>query len=138
MSCVNLMQWYSKRFKIGWDPAYDPKHRPADKLDPWYMVVLCERGEIYPYGGNLLAAEVDGRPITAKRLRNLECTTVVQDGDDFVAVTFDAVDFDTIAELLKPRRRRQVSESEKQRLQSMGAKHGFKPQKRLPDHSRAP
>ena len=44
--CVNLLQRFGKRYKIAFDPVYDPKHRPREKLDPWMAVVLCERGEI--------------------------------------------------------------------------------------------
>ena len=37
--CVNLMDRYGAKYKIGWDECYDPKGRPKEKLDPWYMTV---------------------------------------------------------------------------------------------------
>src|ERR1700731_480239 len=55
----NLLERFGKRFKIDFDPAYEPAHRPADKLDPWYMIIPCERGPIYPHGATTLTAEVE-------------------------------------------------------------------------------
>ena len=68
--CVDLIERFGKRFRVGFDPAYDPAHRPKDKLDR-YMVMVCERGEVYPQGGELLVAEVEGRKRTRKRLLGL-------------------------------------------------------------------
>jgi hypothetical protein len=84
------------------------------------MQLPCERGIVYPHGGDLLAVEVEGRRVTANRLRHLDCTTTYQEGDGFGAVTFHAADFDEVATIVKPRRRRQVSEAERQRLASIG------------------
>ncbi len=75
---------------------------------------------IYPHGGDLLAVEVEGRRVTANRLRKLVSTTTYQEGDSFLAVTFHAADFDEVATIVKPRRRRQVSEVERLRLASIG------------------
>ena len=123
-TCINLLSSFGDRFKIGWDPAYDPKHRPKDKLDPWMMLVLCERGEIFPWGDDLLAVTVDHRPVTAKRLLDLG-VHLVQDGDREKTFVFHVDRFDTVADLVKPRRRRQVSDTEKRRLAEMGRQHGF-------------
>jgi hypothetical protein len=123
-ACINLLARFGDRYRIGWDPAYDPKHRPKDKLDPWMMLVLCERGEIFPYGGNLLAVGVDNRPITARRLAELGLL-LVQDGDCEKTFVFPIERFAEVAEIVNPRRRRQVSDAEKRRLAEMGRRHGF-------------
>lgn len=135
MNCINLQERFGQRYRVAFDPAYDPAHRPKDKLDPWYMVILCERGVIYPYGRSRLAAEVAGRPVTANRLRRLACTTTIQEGDHFLAVTFDVSDFGTVAAFLKPRRRCQVSQAERERLKGLSAEHGFGSQMHQPDRS---
>jgi hypothetical protein len=122
MSCVNLMEQFGTKYRVGWDPA-----RKAPDMDPWLMVMACERGEIYPHGGDLLVAEVDGRCRTRLRLRQLDCVTVKQDGDDFLAVTFHVRDFAEIAKILKPRRRRQLTEAQKQALVDRVASFRWQP-----------
>jgi hypothetical protein len=78
-TCINFTERFGARYRIAFDPAYDPKHRPRDKLDPWSMVIPCRRGEIYPYGGETLVVEVEGRPIIRRRLNALACTTPHQE-----------------------------------------------------------
>jgi hypothetical protein len=104
--CVNLRERFGRQYRITYDPAYDPRHVPRDKLDPWMMQIPCRGGVvIYPYGGQLLAVEVDYRPKTAHRLRQmgLRCT---QDGDREKTFVFDAADFDRVAAVVHPRKRR--------------------------------
>ena len=134
--CVNLMARFGDRYKIGFDPCYDPKHRPREKYDSWMMVVLCERGAIHPYGGNLLAVEVENRPVTANRLRELDCTTLAQEGDYFAAFTFNVADFIQIAEIVKPRRRRRLSAAQKREAANRLRDYQFKA--RSPSHSQRP
>jgi hypothetical protein len=78
MECINLQEQFGTRYRVTFDAAYSPKHVPRDKLDPWTMQVPCERGTVYPHGGDLLAVEVEGRRVTANRLRQLDCTTTYQ------------------------------------------------------------
>ncbi|HEV8068663.1 MAG TPA: hypothetical protein VGP76_13075 [Planctomycetaceae bacterium] len=125
MSVVNLQEHFGKRYRIDFDPAYDPAHRPKDKLDPWYMVIPCERGTIYPQGGDRLTAEVEGRAPTRRQLQALDCVTVTQEGDSFLAVTFNVSDFGKIAQIIKPRRKRVLSPEQLERLVAMGRTFGF-------------
>jgi hypothetical protein len=127
MNCVNLQERFGKRYRITFDPAYSPKHVPHDKLDPWAMLIPCQRGIIYSHGGDLLTVEVEGRRVTANRLRQLDCTTTCQEGDSFLAVTFHAAEFDDVAAIMKPRRRRQVSDAERLRLASIGFQQTAQP-----------
>ena len=114
-TCINLTERFGARYRIAFDPAYDPKHRPRDKLDPWYMVIPCQRGEIYIYGGETLVVEVEGRPIIRKRLNALACTTPHQQGDNFGAFRFQVDHFDAVAEIVLPRKRRQLSEDQRRK-----------------------
>jgi hypothetical protein len=65
-------------------------------------------------------SEMLARPAKNERSMGLRPSTVVQDGDDGVTAVFHVDDFETVAELLKPRRGRQVSEHERARLAAMG------------------
>lgn len=112
--CINLREEFGDRFRISFDPVYDPKGRPRDKLDPWMMQIPCRRGVIYPYGGNLLAVEIDGHSVTRKRLRRLDGIAVHQDGDDGTTFLFDVEQFEQVAELVLPKRRRQLTEAQRE------------------------
>jgi hypothetical protein len=87
-------------------------------------LILCQRGEIYPYGGVLLAVDVDGRPVTARRLAKLGLR-LVQDGDNEKTFVFPVEQFAQVAKIVKPRRHRQVSDAEKRRLADLARRHGF-------------
>ena len=53
---------------------------------------------------------------------------MVQDGDDGVNVVFDVADFDTVAEILKlRRRRRKLSPEQAAALAERGRKYRFSP-----------
>lgn len=124
--CVNLFERFGKRYRIAFDPAYSAKHRQRENLDPWMMVIPCRRGEIYPFEGTRLAVNVEGHSVTRKALRKLPCCEPYQQGDDFESFLFDAADFGAVAALVLPRKRRQVTDAERQRLAEMGAKFGFR------------
>ncbi len=125
-TCINLKERFGRRFKVGNEESYraDRGHG-ARAADPWLMVVPCYYGHIFPHGGNLLAASVDGYPKLAGKLRRLPCCRVHQDGDfGEVTVLFDMADFAKVARIIRPRRRRQVSPQERERLRGMGYQAG--------------
>jgi|SRR5262245_13314098 len=106
MKCVNLAEKFGDRYGVTWDPAYDPVHLPHGKSDPWYMQIPCERGIIYPHGGDLLAVEVDFRPQTAKKLEAVPGVERYQDGDHEKTYLFPVAIFDQVAAIVRPRKRR--------------------------------
>ena len=116
---INLLEQYGDEFKVGFDPAYSAAGVPRSKLDPHYMRIECQKGIIFPHNDTRLTAEVEGRQVTRTRLRNLDCTTVIQDGDEFVAVTFDIQDFESVAAVMRPRRRRQVSAEQREKSREL-------------------
>jgi hypothetical protein len=89
------------------------------------MILLCLYGHIYPHGGTTLAASVYAHPNVAGRLQRMTCCRIHQDGD-FVElrVLFDVSDFTSVAEIMLPRHRRQISPAERERLRAMGFKKG--------------
>ena len=62
----------------------------------------------------------------AKQLKALRCVQVVQDGSDGVNVTFDVEHFDKVGELMKPRKRRHLSEKQKAANIERLAKYRFR------------
>ena len=123
-TCVNLKQRFGDRFKVAYEESYQAdrgEHARAE--DPWLMLVLCQGGEIYPHGGELLGVATKGRGSIAKRLASLDCVTVTQDGTDGINATFHVDDFDQVAEVMKPRKRRHgrpMTDEQKQQLADMG------------------
>ena len=86
---------------------------------------MCEHGHIYPHDVDTLAASTNGRGPIAKALVALDCTTIVQDGSDGVNATFHVRDFEAVAEVMKPRRRRRLSPEYKAKLAAASEPYRF-------------
>lgn len=123
--CVNLADRYGAVYRITYDPAYDPAHVPHDKRDPRYMQMPCDRGTIYPHGGEMLAVEVDYRPKVAAKVAALPGVVVHQDGDHEKTFLFDVSLFAQVAALVRPRRRFRSSAAQLDNLRH-GEKHQFR------------
>ena len=107
MTCIDLRERFGRKYKIGRDQAYYAQYgRRARVHDPWYDLVLCRHGEIFPWGGRLLAASTTKNGPVANRLRAAGFCRVVQDGDDGVTAVFDLNDFPKVAAIMRPRHRR--------------------------------
>jgi len=124
MEAINLKRRFYRRYRVTYEESYWAEYGPGARVeDPWLMILLCRYGHIYPHGGQMLAVSVDGHPNVAGRLRRLSCCRVHQDGDfEELAVIFDVADFAQVAEIMRPRRRRQVSPAERERLRAIGFK----------------
>jgi hypothetical protein len=77
--------------------------------DPWLQMIPCRHGHIYPHGGEYLAASTNHRGSIAKRLAASIGVRISQDGDDGINAVFHEMDFDTVAAILKPKRRRRLT-----------------------------
>ena len=87
---------------------------------------------IYPHGDGLLAVQCDCRPFVAKQLLALGLR-LIQDGDHEKTFVFLLVQFEEVAAIVQPRRRRVISDERKAALAAMGQPFLF-PKAR---HSRA-
>jgi hypothetical protein len=123
--CVNLLEMFGDRFRVSFDPAYDPDHVPRTKLDPWMMQLLCERGVIYPYGGDRLAVEIDSRPQTAKAVGAIPGVVLYQDGSTEKTFLFPLSLFDQVAGIVRPRKRRRLSDEQRAAFVSSGSATRF-------------
>ncbi len=125
-TCINLKERFGRRFRVVYEESYRADRGHAARAEqPWLMIVPGRYGHIFPHGGNLLAASVDGYAKVAGVLRRLPCCRIHQDGDaGELTVVFDAADFAKVAKIIRARRRRQVSAQEQDRLQGMGYQKG--------------
>jgi hypothetical protein len=111
-NCVNLLDLFGKTYRITFDPAYQHRHVPRAKLDPWAMQIPCQgKGVcIYPQGGEVLAAQVDYRPGVARALAAIPGVALQQDGVREKTFLFPLALFGQVAAVVMPRRRRRLSE----------------------------
>lgn len=119
--CVDLRRTFGRRFRYEWDPAYHastPKGRKSEQA--WLTRIECKHGWIAPHGGRRLAAYCDAGPVKRRELEGLTCVGTVQGGGDCpeVIVTFDVADIEQIATVLKARRPRVYTSSERARRRS--------------------
>jgi hypothetical protein len=119
-TCINLIEVFGDKYRVSIDR--ESAEGPRDK-DPWLQEIRCQgRGvTIYPHGGSVLAIEVDRRPSIAAKLTALEDIRLHQDGDTEKTFLFDVSLFERVARIVKPKRRRMLTESQLQVL----AKHAF-------------
>jgi hypothetical protein len=108
MECINLKERFGKRYRVVHEESW---HAEGRRLAcPELMILLCKYGHVFPWGGQVLGASVQGYPRIAAKLRRLECVKVVQDCDfGELTATFDVDDFPKVAKIMRPRRRRQVT-----------------------------
>ena len=113
-TCIDLKARFGARYRITHDQAHAAEYGENSRVyDPWLAMIPCRHGHVYPHGGELLAASTDRRGAISKRLSILPGVRLLQDGDDGVNVVFHIKDFDAVAAILKPRRRRQLTPEQK-------------------------
>ena len=123
---INLKERFGRRYRVTYGESYYAEHGEKARVeDPVHMIIPCKYGHIYAAGEETLAAGVDGHPNVAGQLRRLKCCQVHQDGDlGELTVLFDVTDFAKVVKIMRPRRRRQLSEAERQRLRVIGFQKG--------------
>lgn len=94
--------------------------------DPWEARIICRHGHIYPAGGSLLGVSTNYRGPIANRIRKLPFVSVVQDGDDGINAEFDVAHFPAIAQIIKPRSRRHLSDDHRRKLLAAGKPFQFR------------
>ena len=98
--------------------------------DPHYQIIPGSHGHVYAWGTTRLAASTNTPGSTASKLKALPGVEVWQDGSDGCTVLFAVDLLDQVADLLRLRRRRQVTDEERKRLSTLGHRHRFQPQQR--------
>jgi hypothetical protein len=110
-TCVNLGARFGRRYRIGWEANGAMKAQWQREEWPWLMELRCHRGKVYPWGGELLQAWTDRRR-TGAQLRALPCVLHAK-GDDETVIRFYVDHIEAVLAVLKPYRRRQLSEAQK-------------------------
>lgn len=114
---------FGRRYRIAWEAKGATKGQWPREEWPWLMELRCHRGKVYPYGGELLQAYTDRWGI-GRMLRALPCVLDAR-GDDETVIRFHVDHIEQVLAVLKPYRRRQVSEAEKERLAGFSKRFGF-------------
>lgn len=137
-NCVNLKRTFGDVHRIEYEEGYfADRGEHARAEDPWLMIIPCQHGHICPWGGELLAACTNNRGPVAKKLVDLACTEIWQDGGDGVNVKFHVDHFAAIAAIMKPRKRRHchLSEEQKRQLADRGKAALKKHRESMPQHA---
>ncbi len=101
--CIDLAARFGRDYRLGHDEAAATW---GERRDPWMRTLLCQRGMIYPFGGDRLAVEVDHHPGVARAVGAIPGVVLWQDGDHEKTFLFHVDLFDAVAALVKPRKRR--------------------------------
>jgi hypothetical protein len=117
---IDLKTLAAGRFRLFYDEA--ALIEQGGKKDPWYRVIPCRYGQIYPYSDTLLAIHSKGTGVRQK-LQAIEGLTVRNWADDGEAIfLFAPALFDRVTEIAKPKRKRKLSDSHKAKLIEAGSK----------------
>jgi hypothetical protein len=131
MDCIDLRKLAGKRFRVARDEAAE--HEPGGRNDPWLVTIPCQRGHFYPHSATLIGFASNSRGGTIKRLAAMPGVTVLNDGADGLNLAFPAELFPAVPRMVKPRRRRQLNQEQRDRLAAMG----FKPRNATLTHTAA-
>jgi hypothetical protein len=114
MKCINLKKRFGRQYRVAYEESYYAEKQEFRAAEAqWLIVILCRHGHISPWGGDKLAACTAKAGSMAKRLKSLPFATVAQDGDDGANVVFAVEHFEEVAAIMKPRRRRRLSEAQR-------------------------
>ena len=129
-NCIDLKEHFGDHYRTFYEDSYAAERGDKGRThDPWLLTVACRHGHIYPHGGTMLGASTNSRGPIANRLAAPPCVRVVQEGDDGVNVVFDVGDFDQVAAVMRPRRRRKLTpEQRTERLANGCSSTSFAPQ----------
>lgn len=124
--CIDLMKIGGKKYRIRREPGPHTPQRSNAADMPWYWELLCKHGFIYPYSKTHLAAYTNKKRIRIKlkELAEEHGMAIPQYGEQECVVLFTPKQFGKIAPLLQTRKKRQLSEEQKEVLrQRMAALH---------------
>jgi hypothetical protein len=110
---LDLRGRFGALFRIRREAGGDTWHETPKDERVWLLEVRCRSGVVYAHGGEILAAATDRRGIGA-RLRRLPFILSAR-GDHETVVTFADDDVEAVFAILKPYRRRRLSEAQRVR-----------------------
>jgi hypothetical protein len=117
--CINLQEQFGGQYRLGLDEA------AKDKTDPSMMTIPGRWGIIYPYGGEMLAVEIDCHSKKANQVAAIPGVLVHQDGDDEKTFVFPVTIFAEVAAIVEPKRSKRLTDEQKAKLIDAGKPHQF-------------
>ena len=129
---INLKTTFGDRFKISYEESYYAEYGDNAKVeDPFYYIIPCRFGHLFAFRTDEVGAMTDKRGAISDRLLSLSCIIPEHtvDAEDGVIVVFHPDDIDEIAQVIRPHRKRQWTEEQRQAVAERLARHQFKPQK---------
>ncbi len=124
MNCIDLKDRFGDRYKVEYEESYYADRGEGARAEgPWLMIIPCRHGHVYPHGGDLLGVSTNGKGPITRKIGELACTTVVQDSDEGVNATFHVNHFAQVAEVMKPHRRRQWTDEQREAQRQHAADH---------------
>lgn len=127
MTIINLRERYGRQYRIVNEESFAAQYGPRTRTeDPHFQIIPGRLGHVYAWDSERLAASSNSAGTTAKKLKALSYGQIWQDGTDGVTVLFPADRLDEVADLLKLRRRRRISDQERARLAELSRQHGFR------------
>ena len=113
MKPTDLRELAGSIYRISHDPA--AFHEPGGRKNPWLYIIPCRKGRIYPHSDTMLALWWE----SSARL-DLKCSalTLYLDGDEEKDYLFAPGDFEEVAKVAQPKRRRRgrtLTEPERQK-----------------------
>jgi hypothetical protein len=120
VSVPNLKEIYERQYRIALDPSATSWH------DPWMHVIPLRVGEVYVHATTHAGIEVDSRRRAALAFLRQAGYHQHLGGDDVTTFLVPWPDLPAVLRHLRPYRRRQVSESERQRLAEMTRPYRFR------------
>jgi hypothetical protein len=128
MDCVNLRERFGRQCRVEYEESYYAERGArAWADDPWLQIIPCRAGHIYPWSPATLAVSTNTRGPTARKLAALPGATLWQEGDDGMTILFPLERFPEVAALMHPKRRRQMTEEQRQAAAERLAKYAFTP-----------
>ena len=118
LSVIDLKSLAGDKYRVTIEPSYYAETGSAQKRnrDPYLWQIVGRHGDVFLWSPDRLAVSTHKRGGIARRLLELPCTTVVQDGQDGLTLTFEAQYLDTVADLVRSRRRPVLSEERRAEL----------------------
>jgi hypothetical protein len=101
--CVDLNKRFGRKYQV--DSEGPPiNSRPYAHL--WNQEIPCQKGVIFPIGGDLLCLELEGYPVTADRIAAMPDTWMSYACYGIRHFAFHVDLFDEIARVVHPKKRK--------------------------------
>jgi hypothetical protein len=121
---IDLKKQYGRKFRITLDESFEIGDRSnEEKL--WNLRIPGKYGHIGVWGENTLSAH-SGSSRVVKKLIEIPGVTIKQRGDNEVTIVFPPDLIEPVADVLKAKRRRQLSDEHRAKLIEASASHRFK------------